>query len=145
MRRFCPGTRIQAGWCFRKGQGRRLASFPLRRFPRRHRCEIGRQVGGPDITVGLAVFINVYAGPVTGLCEDSDIAISRDAIAGTAVLAVDQSTISAALPIDRRRADREPALAKNFLVPVLIDISRSPRTDTGNPRVLKVRIDVEAN
>ena len=126
-------------------EGRRLASFLLRRFPRRHRCEIERQVGSPDITVGLAVFINVHAGPVTGLCKDSDIAISRDAIAGTAVFAINQSTMSAALPIDRGRADREPALAKNFLVPSLTDVSRPPRTDTRNPRVLQVRIDVEAN
>jgi hypothetical protein len=94
--------------------------------------------------VEFTVFIDVHVGPGTGLHKDSNIGISRDAVVGFAVLTVDQTAASAAFLKDWRWADRETALVKNLLVPASIDFSRSPRADAGCPRVLQVRINVEA-
>jgi hypothetical protein len=95
------------------------------------------------LAVGVTVFVDVHAGPSTGLDKDSNIGISRHAVVGFAVLTVPAA--SAAFLNDRRCADREAALVKDLLVPASVDFSRSPRADAGYPGVLQVRIDVEAN
>ena len=95
------------------------------------------------MAVVVAVFVDVRAGPATGMQKDSDIGISRDAV-GFAVLTVDQTAASAIFAKDWRFADREAALVKYRLVPAFVDFSRSPRADAGHLGVLHVRIDVEA-
>ena len=67
-----------------------------------------------------------------------------DAVVGSAISTVDQTTASTAFLKDWRCAEREAALVKNLLVPAPVDFSRSPRADAGYPRVLQVRINVEA-
>ena len=96
------------------------------------------------MAVGVTVFVDVDAGPDTGLHKDSNIGISRDAVVGFAVLTVDRTAASAAFLKDWRCADREAALVKNLLVPASVDFSRSPRADAGYPRALQVRVNVEA-
>src|SRR5438094_1991672 len=96
------------------------------------------------MAVGVTVFVDVYAGPGTGLSKDPNIPISSDAVVGFAVLSVDQTAASAAFLKDWRCAHREAALVKNFLVPASVDFSPSPRSDAGYSGVLQVRINVEA-
>ena len=118
----------------------------LRRLsPSRHRREIGRQIGGPDLAVGIPILIDVHAGPDAGLHKNSDIGISRDAVFGFAILTGDRPVASGvgALLNNWRCADREAALIENLLVPALVDFFPSPRADAGNFGVLDVRIDVE--
>ena len=63
----------------------------LRRWPpRRHRREIGRQIGGPYLAVDVTIFVDVHAGPGAGLHKNSDIGISRHAVVGFAVLTADR-------------------------------------------------------
>jgi hypothetical protein len=69
------------------------------------------------MAAGVTAFVDVHAGPGTGLRKDSNIGISRDAFVGFAVLTVDQTTASAAFLKDWSCADREAALVKNLLVP----------------------------
>ena len=91
-----------------------------------------------------AVFVDIGAGPTTGLQKDSDISMSRDAIVGFAVLAVGQSAAAAVFAKDLRCTERETALVKNRLVPALVDLSRAPCADTGHLGVLNVGINIEA-
>src|SRR5262249_4911706 len=94
--------------------------------------------------VEFTVFIDVHVGPGTGLHKDSNIGISRDAVVGFAVLTVDQTAASAAFLKDWRWGHRKSAWDKTFRFPVSIDFPRPPPADAGCPRVLQVRINVEA-
>ena len=92
------------------------------------------------MAVDVTIFVDVHVGPGAGLHKNSDIGISRHAVVGFATLTVP----AASAALDRRCADRETALLKNLLVPTSVDFSRSPRADASYPRVLQIRIDVEA-
>src|SRR5262249_961196 len=96
------------------------------------------------MAVGVTVFVDVDAGPSTGLRNDSNIGISRNPVVGFAVLTVDQPAPSAAFLNDRRHTDRKAALVENLLIPASFDFSCSPRADAGYPGILQVRINVEA-
>jgi hypothetical protein len=96
------------------------------------------------MTVGVTVFVDVDAGPGTGLHEDSNIGIFRHAVVGFAILTVDRPAAVGALLNDRRWADREAALVKNLLIPACVDFSLSPRADAGDLGVLQVGIDIQA-
>ena len=114
-----------------------MIALVLRWTPRRHRREIGRQIGRSYLAVGIPIFVDVHAGPSAGLRKNSDIGIPRHAAVGFAAAA------SAAL--DRRCADREATLIKNLLVAASVDFSGSPRADAGYVGVLQIRIDIEAS
>ena len=84
--------------------GNRLRTSYNDGSPGRHHREIGRQISGLYMTVGVTVFVDVDAGPGTGLHEDSNIGIFRHAVVGFAILTVDRP------PPRRRRFAERPAL-----------------------------------
>jgi len=59
-------------------------------------------------------------------------------------LTVDRPPGSGNVLNDRCYTKREATLVKNHLVPACVDFPRSPRANAGYPRVLQVRINVEA-
>src|SRR5262249_39242075 len=89
----------------------------------------------------------IHAAPGARLRKDPDIGISRHAVIGFAVLTADRPGAFAvgALLNDSRRADREAALFKDFLVPAAVDALTSPRADAGYFGILHIGVDIKAS